>query len=138
MRSTDLTKLELTTVVLLALKEEYEKHGGPAQVLDARYPDARTKMEFAKKLYSYFPPSATENTKFDTKIGSGPEQLVLHLAMFAWDEESSARELTSRKTSMALAEHFMLDTFIITSTEPIRTSIGFGSVSDKQEIRITH
>ena len=122
---------ELCDLVGIAVDECLQKHGGPQQYLNTRYPTPEARMDYAKKLWKMFPP--IESCFMPRTVGELPSNPVdqiqnektfnVHLAMLGFSPESTPKEPTRSLTARLLTDNFLTDTFI-TTADPLILSAG--------------
>ena len=82
-------------MVLSAESALFKQHHGPAQYLQKRYHNQVEQEKYIKKLWTMFPPTATDQYQTSMRICTDEQKpLVLHLATLSFDPTSSPREPT--------------------------------------------
>ena len=111
-------------VVLSAATALFKQHHGPAQYLQQRYHNQVEKDMYLKKLWTMFPPTATEQYQASMQICTDEQKpLALHLATLSFDPMSSPREPTRAHVALELLDHYLTDGFVSIS-EPVLTHAG--------------
>ena len=91
-------------VVLSAATALFKQHHGPAQYLQQRYHNQVEKETHIKKLWTMFPPTATDQYQMSMQICTDEQKpLVLHLATLSFGPTSSPREPTQAKCGIGVA-----------------------------------